>query len=152
MEEGTALSRVAMHITGGCLVVPIQVELYNEVILKLQKDILDRVNETGVKGVIIDVSAVDIIDSFIAQTMSDTARMASLLGATTMVVGLKPGVASSLVDLDFELEDMQTAITVDEGFRRLRPVVFPEEKSDEIEETEEEPDEDQTSDVIEDVE
>lgn len=135
MEEEVALSNVAMHITQGCLVVPIQAELYDEVILQIQRDILEKVSETGVRGVIIDVSGVDIIDSFIARTLSDTARMVSLLGATTVLTGLKPGVVASLVDLGLELKGVQTAINLEEGFRLLEPVVWPEEEFEEPEET-----------------
>ncbi len=132
-----------MYITRGCLVVPIQVELYDEVVLQIQAAILERVKETGVKGVIIDVSGVDIMDSFIAKTISDTARMASMLGATTVLTGLKPGVAASLIDLDFELTDIQTAISIEEGFGILEPVVLLKEESEEIEQpTEEESSED----------
>lgn len=143
MEERATLPKVAMHITRGCLVVPIQVELYCETIIQIQKDVLERVKETGAKGVIIDVSGVDIIDSFIAQTISDTARMASMLGATTVLTGFKPDVVASLIDLDFELKDIQTAITLEDGFQRLKPIVEPKEKSEEIEEPEEESGEDQ---------
>lgn len=152
MEEKAALSKVTMHITRGCLVVLIQVELYDKVLLQIQGDILERVKETGVKGVIIDVSGVDVIDSFIAQTISDTARMASMLGATTVLTGLKPGVVASLIDLDFEPKGIQTAITLEEGFRILEPVVLPREESKEIEEPEEESGEDQEGGSYEDLE
>ena len=136
MEEEIGLSRVAMHTSRGCLIVPIQIELYDEIILRIQKDILERVKETGVKGVIIDVSGVEIIDSFFAQAICDTVRMASMLGAATVLTGLKPEVAASLVDLDIEFKDIQTAMNLEAGFQILEPLVRPKEEPEEIEEPE----------------
>jgi rsbT antagonist protein RsbS len=143
MEEEVGLSRVAMHISRGCLIVPIQIELYDEIILRIQKDILEIVKETGVKGVIIDVSGVEIIDSFFAQAICDTVRMASMLGATTVLTGLKPEVAASLVDLDIEFKDVRTAMNLEEGFQILESLARPKEEPEEIEEPEGEVDEDQ---------
>ena len=136
MEEEIGLSRVAMHISRGYLIVPIQIELYDEIILQIQKDILERVKETGVKGVIIDVSGVEIIDSFLAQAICDTVRMASMLGATTVLTGLKPEVAASIVDLDIDFKDIQTAVNLEAGFQILEPLVNPKEEPEEIEEPE----------------
>lgn len=136
MEEEIELSRVAMHISRGCLIVPIQIELYDEIILRIQKDILERVKETGVKGVIIDVSGVEIIDSFFAQAICDTARMTYMLGATTVLAGLKPEVAASLVDLDIDFRDIRTAMDIEAGFQRLEPLVRPKEEPEEIEKNE----------------
>ena len=137
MGEEIVLSKVAMHISRGCLIVPIQIELYDEVILQIQRDILEIIKETGVKGVIIDVSGVEIIDSFFAQVICDTARMASMLGAETVLAGLKPEVAVSLVDLDIEFKDVQTAMNLEAGFQRLEPLVRTKEEPEEIEEQEE---------------
>jgi len=152
MGEKNCLSKVAMHITQGCLVVPIHGELYDEVVLQIQNDVLKKITETGIKGVIIDLSGVDVIDSFIGQAISDTARMASMLGATTLLTGFKPEVVVSLIDLGIELKDVQTAITLEEGFRQLQSIVAPDEMEEMAEETadsdnetfedEEEPDED----------
>ena len=136
MEEEIKLSRVTMHISRGCLIVPIQIELYDEIILQIQRDILERVKETGVKGVIIDVSGVEIIDSFFAQAICDTVKMASMLGATTVLTGLKPEVAVSLVDLDIEFKDIQTAMNLEAGFQILESLVSPKEEPEEIEEDE----------------
>ena len=138
MEEKAALSKVAMYITQGCLVVPIQVELHDELVLQIQEDILERVNKTGIKGVIIDVSGVAIIDSPLGRAISDTARMASLLGAKTVITGLRPGVVASLIDLDFDIRGIATAVSLEEGFRMLAPVVAPKEEPEEAEEAEEE--------------
>jgi len=152
MEEEIGLSRVAMHISRGCLIVPIQIELYDEIILRIQKDILERVKETGVKGVIIDVSGVEIIDSFLAQAICDTMEMASMLGAATVLTGLKPEVAASLIDLDIDFKDIRTAMNLEAGFQRLEPLVKPKEEPEEIEEPEGEVDEDQEVQVDDDEE
>jgi rsbT antagonist protein RsbS len=136
MEDEISLSRVAMHISRGCLIVPIQIELYDEIILQIQKDILERVKETGVKGVIIDVSGVEIIDSFLAQAICDTVRMASMLGAATVLTGLKPEIAASLVELDIEFKDVWTAMNLEAGFQRLEPFIRPKEEPEEIEKDE----------------
>lgn len=141
MEAKTCFSKVAMHITQGCLVVPIQGELYDEFVLQIQNDVLEKVTETGIKGIIIDLSGVEVIDSFIGQAISDTARMASMLGATTVLTGFKPEVVVSLIDLGIELKDVQTAITLEEGFRRLQPIVAPEEMEEITEEREDSDDE-----------
>lgn len=126
-----------MHIIRGCLLVPLQVDLSDEAMLEIQAEILEKVSQTGVKGVIIDLTSIDILDSFLTNTLLDTGRMASLLGATTVIVGLKPELASALVDLGLEFKDILTAITLEQGFQKLRPIVEPEERPEEIEETEE---------------
>ena len=126
-----------MHITRGCLLVPLQVDLSDEAMLEIQAEILEKVSQTGVKGIIIDLTSIDILDSFLTNTLLDTGRMASLLGATTVIVGLKPELASALVDLGLEFKDILTAITLEQGFQKLRPIVEPEERPEEIEETEE---------------
>lgn len=142
MEEKAPSPRVTMHVMRGCLIVPIQVELYNEIMLQVQQDILERIKETAVKGVIIDLSGVDLLDSFLAQAISDTARAVSMLGATTILTGLKPEVVASLIDLDIDFGDIQTAITLEEGFQKLEPLVEPKERLEEIEEPKEEDDKD----------
>lgn len=126
-----------MHITHGCLVVPIQVELSDEAMLEIQTEILEKVSQTGVKGVLIDLAGVDILDSFLAQAFLDTGRMASLLGAVTVIVGLKPELVSALIDLGLDFGDIQIAITLEQGFQKLKPIVEPEEKPEEIEELQE---------------
>jgi len=110
MEDNNNLSKVAMYITRGYLVVPIQAELYDENIIQMQKDTLKRVNETKTKGVIIDLSAVDIMDSFLAKSLCDTVKMNSMLGASTILTGFQPEVVASIIELNLEFKDIQTAI------------------------------------------
>ncbi len=123
MEEKTYLSKVVMHITRGCLIVPVQGELYDEMVRQIQQDVLERVKETGIKGVIIDLSGVNIIDSFLAKAICDTAKMAAMLGATTVLTGFKPAVVVSLIDLNFEPGNIQTALTLEDGLQKLQPIV-----------------------------
>ncbi len=122
MEEDVDLLRESMHVTRGCLIVPLQSDLYDDVIPRIQKDILEEVYRTGIRGVIIDASGVDVIDRFAARAIADTAKMVSLLGAKTLITGIKSGVASSLVGLDFEFKDIQTALSLDEGLNMVRPM------------------------------
>jgi len=119
MERNDHQSKINMHIVRGCLVVPIQTELYDEVLIRIQKDILEKVKETGLKKVIIDLSGVNIIDSFFIQTISNVARMISLLGATTTLTGLAPGAVASMIDLGLELADVHIARTLELGFNFL---------------------------------
>lgn len=137
MEEEATLSKMAMYVTQGCLAVPIQVELDDKSVLHIQGDILERVNKTGTKGVVIDVSGVAVIDSSLGRSIFDTARMASLLGVKTVITGLRPGVVASLIDLGFEAGDVPTAISLEEGLRMLALLVAPRAEPDEAEEHEE---------------
>lgn len=130
-------ARVEMYINQGRLVVPIQVELTDGLALQVQKDILDELERTGLKGVVIDLSGVSIIDLFLAKAIFDTGRMASLLGAKTVITGLKPGVVASLIDLDFDPGYVSTAMSLDDGFQLLTPPAEPqEERMEEDEEPE----------------
>ncbi|WP_417810392.1 STAS domain-containing protein [Thalassospira alkalitolerans] len=125
MEGANTFSRVGMHVMRGCLIVPIQIELYDEVLQQLQRDILNKVNDTGVKGVIIDVSVVEIIDSFIAQIFVDICRMTALIGAQTILIGIRPALAGALTDLGIGVRDIHTALTLDHAISQLEPVVSP---------------------------
>jgi len=137
MQAEFSQTGATMQISHGCLVVPIQVELSDEAMLEIQTKILEKVSQAEVKGVIIDLASVDILDSFLAQAFLDTGRMASLLGAGTVIVGLKPELASVFIDLGLGFGDIQTAITLEQGFQKLKPVVEPEDTAEEIEELQE---------------
>jgi rsbT antagonist protein RsbS len=113
---------VTVSFIRGFLVVPIHVELYDDTMLTLQEDILEEVKEKSIKGVIIDFSAVDIIDQFLAQKIKDTANMVALMGAETILTGFKPEVVASLVDLNFDFEGIPTAIDQEDAFIKLEPI------------------------------
>nr|HID58924.1 STAS domain-containing protein [Desulfobacterales bacterium] len=129
MEEERLLSKVSMNIVRGCLVVPVHIELYDEAVVQIQKEVLEMVNRRGVKGVIIDLSGVEVLDSFLANAIFDTARMASLLGAVVVFTGFKAEVVASIVDLDIEFNDINSTLTLEEAFQRLEPVVKPKQKT-----------------------
>lgn len=136
MEENRAVSSVGMYVTRGCLVVPIQVELHDDLVLNIQADVLKRVGGKGIRGVVIDLSGVAVLDSFLARKLFDTAKMTALMGAETVVTGIRPGAASLLVDLGFEPGDVPTAVNLEEGIRLLEPAVSPGEELDDAEEEE----------------
>ena len=123
MKEQLIETEPAMSIVNKCLVVTLQGELYDEALLRIRTDILEKIQATKVRGMILDLCTVRTLDSFAFDFLADTARMASLLGVATVFVGLQPGVVSSLVDLDVELADVQTALTMEDGFEELKNVL-----------------------------
>ncbi|MBN2379332.1 STAS domain-containing protein [candidate division WOR-3 bacterium] len=102
------------------LIVSIQTDLHDRMAEQLQHDILRRVSETSAKGVLIDISALEMVDSFIGRTLADTARMASILDAEIVIVGMKPAVAITLVELGLSLGEVRTALNLDEGYEMLQ--------------------------------
>lgn len=137
MNDQNSSPRIPMHITRGFLVVPIQIELTDEAASEIKNAVLQRIHEKGVKGVLIDLSEVEIADSFLGKSIRDIGRMAGLLGATPVITGLKPGVVASLVDLDIEFGDIPTLLTLEDGFQRLtelttleEPEFYDEEEND----------------------
>lgn len=101
------------------LVVSIQTDLHDRMAEELQHDILRRISETQAKGVLIDISALEMVDSFIGRTLADTARMAATLDADIVIVGMNPAVAITLVELGLSLGGVRTALSLDEGYAML---------------------------------
>lgn len=115
---------LSIHISEGCLIVPIQGEIDDERILEIQKQILKGVEDTEVKGVVIDVSGVRIIEPYHAHIIDNTAKMIYLLGARTVLTGMRPGVAISLTDSNFDFKEIYgIAGTFEEGVKKLQPVL-----------------------------
>lgn len=114
-------AKVGKYIDRGSLVVPIQGELTDDLVIRVQKEILDEVRQGRLKGVVIDLSGVNIIDIFLATAIFNTAKMASLLGAKTVVTGLRSGVVAALVDLDFDPGNVPTAQSISDGLQLLVP-------------------------------
>jgi len=100
---------------GSNIIVPIQVELHDRAAQKVQDDILSKVEEEGSSGLIIDISAVSIVDSFLGRLLSDTSRMARLLGAETVLVGMKKEVAITLIQLGMVFRNLHTAMNIEDG-------------------------------------
>lgn len=105
------------------LLVSIQTDLHDRMAEQLQYDILNRISETNAKGVLIDISALEMVDSFIGRTLADTARMASTLNAEIVIVGMRPAVAITLVELGLALTGVRTALNLDDGYELLQQML-----------------------------
>jgi rsbT antagonist protein RsbS len=106
---------------GPNLIVSIHAALDDEQLVRLQRDLLDRVGQNRSRGVLIDVAALDVLDSFGSRTLRDIARMSRLRGAETVIVGIAPELAVSMVRLGLDL-DLPTALDLEEGLAYLRSV------------------------------
>lgn len=105
---------------GDFLLVSIQVEMHDNLALALQEDLTSAIERTGARGVLIDISALDMVDSFIGRIIGDTSSMSRLLDAQTVLVGMRPAVAITLVELGMSLTGVRTALTVERGMQMLR--------------------------------
>jgi rsbT antagonist protein RsbS len=101
------------------LLVSIQVEVHDRLVLNLQNDLAEAVSKTGVHGVLIDISAVEIVDSFVGRMLANVASVGRLLGATTVVVGIQPAIAITLVELGLTLDGVYTALDTESGMELL---------------------------------
>lgn len=113
------MERVPILRIGDVLLVSIQIDLQDHIALQLQDDLSQRIVETGAKGVLIDISALEIVDSFVGRMISTTAAVSRVLDAETVVVGMQPAVAITLVELGLTLEGVRTALDVDRGLAIL---------------------------------
>lgn len=105
---------------GEFLLVTIQIEVTDEVATRLQEDLTNRIVATGAAGVLIEISALRAVDSFIGRILTNIATMAKLLDADTVIVGMQPAVAITLVELGVPLQALKTALDVDRGIALLR--------------------------------
>jgi rsbT antagonist protein RsbS len=101
------------------LLVTIQVDMHDRLAMQLQDELTARISQTGARGVLIDISSLDIVDSFIGRMISNIAAMARVLDAETVVVGMQPAVAITLVELGLTLPGVRTALNVDKGMALL---------------------------------
>jgi rsbT antagonist protein RsbS len=100
---------------GSTLLASIQVELRDTIADAFQEDILDTIAKTGATGLVIDITGLEIVDSYVARVLANTGRMAALMGTDTVVVGMRPVVAATLVRMGFRMEGVRTALDVDDG-------------------------------------
>jgi len=100
---------------GQALIVPIYADLSDEAALTLQERLLYRLQETGARGVVIDITVLDVVDSFLGRVFSDLSRMVSLMDGVTVVVGMRPQVALTLVELGLELQGLLSALDLEQG-------------------------------------
>jgi rsbT antagonist protein RsbS len=108
---------------GNYLLVTIQVDMHDKLALTLQDDLTNRISDVNAKGVLIDISSLEIVDSFIGRTLANIASMAKVLDAETVVVGMQPAVAITLVELGMSLPGIRTALNVESGMEYLRETV-----------------------------
>src|SRR6187455_2917293 len=113
------MERIPILRVGNFLLVTIQVDMHDRLAMTLQEDLTKKIAETGARGVMIDISALEMVDSFIGRMMSHISSMARILDAKTVVVGMQPAVAITLVELGLSLKGVQTALTVEKGVRYL---------------------------------
>ena len=117
--QDDAVPRVAMQVTQGVLVVPVQIELYEATLKALREDMLGNISRTGVRRALIDLSAVEVMDSYAYVSICDTAAMASVMGAKTVLAGIKAGVASVLVEFDVNVKRVAMALNLEAGLAML---------------------------------
>jgi rsbT antagonist protein RsbS len=114
------MERIPILQMGEFLLVTIQVDMHDRLALQLQDDLTERVAATGARGVLIDISALEVVDSFIGRMIANIAGMARILDAETVVTGMRPAVAITLVELGLTLTGVRTALNVDRGMACLR--------------------------------
>ena len=113
------MDRVPILKIGDVLLVSIQIDMEDQVALRLQEDLADRIVTTGCHGVLIDISGLDIVDSFVGRTLATIASISRVLDAETVVVGMRPAVAITLVELGLSLPGIRTALNVELGMALL---------------------------------
>ena len=114
------MDRIPILRMGRSLLVTIQVDLQDRTALALQDDLSAKIEQTGADGVLIDISALEIVDSFVGRMLSTISGIARVLDATVVVVGMQPAVAITLVELGLSLEGVRTALNVERGMAMLR--------------------------------
>ncbi|ADH98070.1 STAS domain-containing protein [Salisediminibacterium selenitireducens] len=102
------------------LLISVQVELDDQTALQFQEDVLEKIHQEGSRGVVIDLTSVDMIDSFIAKVLGDVVDMSNLMGAKVVMTGIQPAVAITLIDMGIVLDDVPTALDLEQGLERLQ--------------------------------
>jgi rsbT antagonist protein RsbS len=114
------MERIPVLKMGDCLLVTIQVDMHDRLATALQDDLTERISTSRARGVLIDISALDVVDSFIGRMLGNIAAMASVLDAHTVVVGMRPAVAITLVELGLDLPGVRTALDVEKGMALIQ--------------------------------
>jgi rsbT antagonist protein RsbS len=114
------VERVPIFNMGEFLLVTIQVDMHDRLATVLNDDLAARISTTGARGVLIDISALDTVDSFLARILGTIAQMARLMDAETILVGMQPSVAITLVEMGVEMAGVRTALNVKKGMALLR--------------------------------
>jgi rsbT antagonist protein RsbS len=114
------MEKIPILKMGRFLLVTVQVDMHDQLAMQLQEDLTDRIVSARARGVLIDISSLEVVDSFIGRMISNIAAMARVLDAETVVVGIQPAVAITLVELGLSLEGVRTALNVDRGMALLQ--------------------------------
>src|SRR5262245_46892693 len=114
------MERIPILRMGKFLLVTIQVDMHDRLAMSLQDDLTTAITRTGARGVLIDISSLTMVDSFIGRMLANISSMSKILDAETVVVGMQPAVAITLVELGLELTGVRTALNVDQGMAVLR--------------------------------
>lgn len=117
------MDKIPILRMGAFLLVTIQVDLYDRLALNLESDLIQMVDKTRARGVLIDISAVSIVDSFMGRIIGNIASMSRILDAQTVVVGMQPAVAITLIELGLPLKGVHTALNVERGMDLLRSMI-----------------------------
>jgi len=117
------MERIPILKMGDCLLVTIQVDMHDRLAMALQEDLTARISATSARGVLIDISSLEVVDSFIGRMFANIAAMARVLDAVTVVVGMQPAVAITLVELGLSLPGVRTALNVERGMALLGPAL-----------------------------
>lgn len=124
MSQALLSYGITSYISEGVLILPFQSDFYKEVIDALQTDILSKLrNNTEIRGLIVDVSNITIIDLFDMKLLEETLKMAEMLGATAYLTGLQPQVTLALVDLGYDPVDLRTELTIEKAMSRINQVL-----------------------------
>lgn len=102
-----------------CLLVSIQTELHDRLALRLQEELMEEVRRTGARGVVLDISSVEVIDSYITRILQDIGKGVRFMGSLCFIVGLRPAVAMTLVEMGIELDSVRTALNLDQALDKL---------------------------------
>ena len=115
-----ATGQIPILKIGSTLLATIQIDLHDTVVDAFQNDVLEHIEKTGASGLIIDISSLDTVDSYVARMLANTGKMAKLMGTETVIVGMRPAVAATLVRMGYFMEGIHTALSLEEGLEVQR--------------------------------
>jgi rsbT antagonist protein RsbS len=117
------MERIPILKMGDCLLVTIQVDMHDRLAMTLHDDLTQRITKERARGVLVDISALEMVDSFIGRMLNNLALMSKVLDAVTVVVGMRPAVAITLVELGLSMPGVRTALNVEKGLELIRGLV-----------------------------
>ncbi|HVG11500.1 MAG TPA: STAS domain-containing protein [Flavisolibacter sp.] len=129
------MDKIPILRMGKFLLVTIQIDLYDRLATNLESDLVQMVNKTGARGVLIDISALSIVDSFMGRILGNIGSMSKIMDAETVVVGMQPAVAITLIELGLELKGVHTALNVEKGMELLSEKIGSYDEELEVDET-----------------